>query len=173
VFTSDTRGVDRAAESNSFTVHRRAEGTLGSGPVILLIEIPMVSSKFSTKRSSQLHRRILMVYRLPHRWLRWPAGTTEHQIAYGADYNPEQWPRQTWAEDVHLMREAGVNIVSVAIFSWGRIQPTASTWDFGWLDEVMDLLHENSIAVDLATATASPPVAHLSAPRDPSGQPAG
>jgi beta-galactosidase GanA len=92
--------------------------------------------------------------------------TTEHQIAYGADYNPEQWPRQTWAEDVHLMREAGVNIVSVAIFSWGRIQPTASTWDFGWLDEVMDLLHENSIAVDLATATASPPRGSpLSTPR--------
>ena len=98
-----------------------------------------------------------MVYRIPHRWLRWPAGATEHQLAYGADYNPEQWPSQTWAQDVRLMGEAGVNIVSLAIFSWARIQPSASTWDFDWLDEVMDLLHENSIAVDLATATASPP----------------
>jgi beta-galactosidase len=40
-----------------------------------------------------------MVYRIPHRWLRWPAGATEHQLAYGADYNPEQWPSQTWAQD--------------------------------------------------------------------------
>lgn len=55
------------------------------------------------------------------------------------------------------MREAGVNIVSLAIFSWARLQPTADTWDFGWLDEVMDLLHAGGIGVDLATATASPP----------------
>ncbi|MDN3480309.1 beta-galactosidase [Arthrobacter sp. APC 3897] len=78
-------------------------------------------------------------------------------MAYGADYNPEQWPRETWDEDVRLMREAGVNVVSLAIFSWARLQPARGAWDFAWLDEVIDLLHENGIAVDLATATASPP----------------
>ncbi|MFI0239274.1 beta-galactosidase [Streptomyces sp. NPDC016845] len=79
------------------------------------------------------------------------------RIGYGADYNPEQWPREVWADDIRLMREAGVNIVSLAIFSWARLQPTADTWDFAWLDEVMDLLHAGGIGVDLATATASPP----------------
>lgn len=62
-----------------------------------------------------------------------------------------------WADDIRLMREAGVNVVSLAIFSWARLQPTADTWDFGWLDEIMDLLHAGGIGVDLATATASPP----------------
>ncbi|GAA1188015.1 beta-galactosidase [Kitasatospora gansuensis] len=79
------------------------------------------------------------------------------RLGFGADYNPEQWPREVWAEDVRLMRLAGVNLVSLAIFSWARIQPGPETWDFGWLDEVMDLLHAHGIAVDLATATASPP----------------
>ncbi|MFF2327219.1 MULTISPECIES: beta-galactosidase [unclassified Streptomyces] len=79
------------------------------------------------------------------------------RLAYGADYNPEQWPREVWREDVRLMREAGVNIVSLAIFSWARLQPAEDTWDFAWLDEIMDLLHEGGIGVDLATATASPP----------------
>ncbi|GAA3014209.1 beta-galactosidase [Streptomyces drozdowiczii] len=79
------------------------------------------------------------------------------RLVYGADYNPEQWPRDVWEEDVRLMRRAGVNLVSVGIFSWARIQPDADTWDFGWLDEVMDLLHAHGIRVDLATATASPP----------------
>ncbi|MCX3064040.1 beta-galactosidase [Streptomyces beihaiensis] len=79
------------------------------------------------------------------------------RLGYGADYNPEQWPREVWEEDVRLMREAGVNIVSLAIFSWARLQPTAETWEFGWLDDVMDLLHAGGIGVDLATATASPP----------------
>ncbi|GAA2404627.1 beta-galactosidase [Streptomyces glaucosporus] len=78
-------------------------------------------------------------------------------LAYGADYNPDQWPREVWDEDVRLMREAGVTVVSLAIFSWARIQPAEDVWDFGWLDEVMDLLHAGGIAVDLATATASPP----------------
>ncbi|MFF9817761.1 beta-galactosidase [Streptomyces sp. NPDC014006] len=79
------------------------------------------------------------------------------RLLYGADYNPEQWPRSVWRDDVRLMREAGVNLVSVGIFSWARLQPGADTWDFGWLDEVMDLLHKGGIGVDLATATASPP----------------
>lgn len=84
-------------------------------------------------------------------------GDLTPRLGYGADYNPEQWPREVWEEDIRLMREAGVTIVSVGIFSWARIQPAEDTWDFGWLDEVMDLLHTGGIAVDLATATASPP----------------
>ncbi|MFF8642965.1 beta-galactosidase [Streptomyces sp. NPDC015345] len=94
---------------------------------------------------------------LPVRLPAGPDGTPRPRLAYGADYNPEQWPREVWEEDIRLMREAGVNLVSVGIFSWARLQPTAGTWDFTWLDEVMDLLHEGGIGVDLATATASPP----------------
>ncbi|MBZ6202566.1 beta-galactosidase [Streptomyces olivaceus] len=86
-----------------------------------------------------------------------PDGAPTHRLAYGADYNPEQWPREVWEEDVRLMREAGVNIVSLGIFSWARLQPGPDTWDFAWLDEVMDLLHAHGVGVDLATATASPP----------------
>lgn len=84
-------------------------------------------------------------------------GDPAPRLAYGADYNPEQWPREVWEEDVRLMREAGVNTVSVGIFSWARLQPGPDVWDFAWLDEVMDLLHGVGIGVDLATATASPP----------------
>ncbi len=79
------------------------------------------------------------------------------KMRYGADYNPEQWPREVWDEDVRLMREAGVNIVSIGIFSWALLEPRDGEWDFGWLDDVIDLLHRNGIDVDLATATASPP----------------
>ncbi|MGW5636700.1 beta-galactosidase [Streptomyces sp. NPDC003832] len=78
-------------------------------------------------------------------------------IAYGGDYNPEQWPRETWHEDVRLMREAGVNLVTVGVFSWSRIQPRPGTYDWSLTDEILDLLHEHGIAVDLATPTAAPP----------------
>ncbi|GAA5037503.1 beta-galactosidase [Streptomyces siamensis] len=86
-----------------------------------------------------------------------PDGDPTPRLAYGADYNPEQWPREVWQDDIRLMQEAGVNIVSVGIFSWARIQPAEDEWDFAWLDDVMDLLHAGGIGVDLATATASPP----------------
>ncbi|MFV0137938.1 beta-galactosidase [Streptomyces sp. HMX87] len=78
-------------------------------------------------------------------------------IAYGGDYNPEQWPRETWYEDVRLMREAGVNLVTVGVFSWSRIQPRPGTYEWSLHDEVLDLLHDHGIAVDLATPTAAPP----------------
>jgi beta-galactosidase len=79
------------------------------------------------------------------------------RLAYGGDYNPEQWPEEVWQEDVQLMREAGVNLVSVGIFSWALLEPAEGVYEFGWLDRVLDLLHANGIRVDLANATASPP----------------
>ena len=33
-------------------------------------------------------------------------------IVYGRDYNPEQWDASIWQEDVRLMQEAGVNLVT-------------------------------------------------------------
>ncbi|GHH06289.1 beta-galactosidase [Streptomyces lanatus] len=78
-------------------------------------------------------------------------------IAYGGDYNPEQWPEEVWAEDMRLMREAGVTMVSVGIFSWALLEPSEGAYDFTLLDRVLDLLHANGIAADLATPTAAPP----------------
>lgn len=83
--------------------------------------------------------------------------TAASGLLYGADYNPEQWPEDTWAEDVALMRGAGVNLVTVGVFSWARLEPSEGAWDFGWLDRVLALLHEGGIRVNLATPTASPP----------------
>ncbi|WP_052226911.1 beta-galactosidase [Microbacterium mangrovi] len=78
-------------------------------------------------------------------------------LAYGGDYNPDQWSEDVWREDVRLMREAGVNIVSLPIFSWPQLEPQPGVYDWAWLDRILDLLWENGIAIDLATATATPP----------------
>jgi beta-galactosidase len=75
----------------------------------------------------------------------------------GGDYNPEQWPEKVWADDVELMRAAGVNLVTVGVFAWSRMQPGPDEFDFGWLDRVLDLLGAAGIGVCLATPTASPP----------------
>ncbi len=80
------------------------------------------------------------------------------EILYGGDYNPEQWPPEIWEEDAALMREAGLNLVTVGVFSWSRLNPGPGIYEFDWLDRVMDLLHGHGIHVCLATATANPPV---------------
>ncbi|HJS20990.1 MAG TPA: beta-galactosidase [Anaerolineales bacterium] len=79
-----------------------------------------------------------------------------HMI-YGGDYNPDQWPEETWLEDAHLMQEAGVNLVSLGIFSWTKLEPQPGVFEFAWLDKLMDLLHAHGVSVNLATPTASPP----------------
>ena len=72
-------------------------------------------------------------------------------VLYGGDYNPEQWPEEVWEEDIRLMREARVNLVTVGVFSWSMLEPEPGRFELDWLDTVLDLLHENDIAVDLAT----------------------
>ncbi|TDE33338.1 beta-galactosidase [Nonomuraea mesophila] len=83
--------------------------------------------------------------------------TAGRGLLFGGDYNPEQWPEEVWAQDAALMRAAGVNLVTVGVFSWARLEPEPDVRDFAWLDRVLDLMHENGVAVDLATPTASPP----------------
>ena len=90
----------------------------------------------------------------------WPKLLTENGrgIAFGGDYNPDQWSEETWDDDVCLMKKAGVNTVALAIFSWDRIQPTEDRWNFGWLDRIIEKLGKAGIATDLASATATAPL---------------
>lgn len=79
------------------------------------------------------------------------------RIWFGGDYNPEQWPREVWDEDMVLMQRAGVTVATVAVFAWSKLEPREGEFHFEWLDELLNLLHANGISVDLATATAAPP----------------
>ena len=79
------------------------------------------------------------------------------KILYGGDYNPEQWPENIWLDDMRLMKLANVNMASINIFSWASLEPAPHAYQFEQLDRIMDMLAENGIAADLATATASPP----------------
>ncbi|MEV0953732.1 beta-galactosidase [Promicromonospora sp. NPDC050249] len=79
------------------------------------------------------------------------------RLLFGGDYNPEQWPREVWTEDMALMRRAGVNTVTIGVFSWAAIEPREGQFEPGWLDDVVALLDANEIGFFLATPTASPP----------------
>ena len=60
-------------------------------------------------------------------------------IAYGGDYNPEQWDREIWLEDIELMHQAQVNLVSLGMWNWALIEPREGDYDFSLLDELLNL----------------------------------
>nr|MDQ2699017.1 beta-galactosidase [Actinomycetota bacterium] len=87
-----------------------------------------------------------------------PARPFAHEgIAFGCDYNPEQWTPEVWDEDIALMGSAGVDLVAINIFGWSHIEPRDGEFDFDRLDDVISRLHAAGIGVNLGTGTASAP----------------
>ncbi|MFC4599234.1 beta-galactosidase [Cohnella hongkongensis] len=79
------------------------------------------------------------------------------KIWYGGDYNPDQWEKPVWDEDLRMFKLAGIDVATLNVFAWARNQPDEETYDFGWLDEMMDKLHADGVGVCLATSTAAHP----------------
>jgi beta-galactosidase len=79
------------------------------------------------------------------------------KIPYGGDYNPEQWPQEVWDDDHRLFTQAGIDTLTVGVFSWSLTRPAADTYDFTMLDRVLDRAAAEGRQVCLATGTAALP----------------
>ncbi len=79
------------------------------------------------------------------------------KIYYGGDYNPDQWDAKTIDEDMRLFNKAGINLLTLPVFSWAKLEPDEGVYNFGWLDEVIDKIWEHGIHVCLATPTTAQP----------------
>lgn len=82
---------------------------------------------------------------------------TFDRILYGGDYNPNQWPREVWKEDMRLFRDAKLNSATINVFSWAKIQPSEETYCFDELDEIVEMLTKEGYDIVLATSTAALP----------------
>lgn len=78
-------------------------------------------------------------------------------IYFGGDYNPDQWPEDIWKEDMRLFKLAGINMLTLPVFSWAKLEPSEGVYNFGWLDKILQLAWENGIYTCLATSTAAQP----------------
>lgn len=79
------------------------------------------------------------------------------KILYGGDYNPEQWPEETWEEDMRLLKLAHIDIVTLNVFSWASLQPEENVYHFEKLDKIMEMVQKHGLKVCLATSTAVHP----------------
>lgn len=79
------------------------------------------------------------------------------KMPYGGDYNPEQWDEQTWQEDMRLLRDAGIDIVTLNVFSWALIQPDEETYDFSMLDRIVKTVTDAGMNICMASGTGAMP----------------
>ena len=82
---------------------------------------------------------------------------TFNGILYGGDYNPNQWPREIWDEDMRMFRDARINSATINVFSWAKIQPAEDRYDFSELDDMVDMLSRENYEIVLATSTGALP----------------
>ena len=78
-------------------------------------------------------------------------------VPFGGDYNPEQWPEEVWAEDMRLFKKAGINTVTLNVFSWAALQPSEDTYSFDRLDRIVDTVTEAGLNIIMATSTGAHP----------------
>lgn len=82
---------------------------------------------------------------------------TFKRILYGGDYNPNQWPREIWKEDMEFFKDAAINSATINVFSWAKIQPSEEKYDFSELDDMVDMLSKEGYDIVLATSTGAMP----------------
>ena len=75
----------------------------------------------------------------------------------GVSYYPEVAGDQIDG-DIAQMKSLGVNLVRFGDFSWSRMETNDGGYNFGWLHQAVDKFAKASIAVELCTPTAAPPV---------------
>lgn len=76
---------------------------------------------------------------------------------FGGDWNPEQWPEDTWEHDLDMLEDAHINEVTINVFSWALLQPDEDRYDFSMLDKIVALLVKHDFNIVMATGTAALP----------------
>ena len=79
------------------------------------------------------------------------------RFLYGGDYNPEQWPADTWAQDIQIFKQADINSATINVFSWALLEPQEGQYDFTKLDRIVDELSAAGFDIVMATSTAAMP----------------
>lgn len=78
-------------------------------------------------------------------------------ISTGVYYYPEHWPEGQWERDIKKISEMGFEFVHLAEFAWYKMEPVEGSFDFGWLDKVVDLCVKYNLKIVMCTPSATPP----------------
>lgn len=79
------------------------------------------------------------------------------KVAFGGDYTPEQWPEKVWADDHRLFDAAGIDTLTLGVFTWALVQPAEDVHDFTRLDRIVERASAEGRRICLATGTGAHP----------------
>lgn len=79
------------------------------------------------------------------------------KLIYGTAYYDEYMPYDRLAEDVKMMKKAGINTVRIAESTWSTCEPQEGVFDFSHVERVMDAMEEAGINVIIGTPTYAIP----------------
>ena len=81
------------------------------------------------------------------------------RLLHGGDYNPEQWLAypEILEKDIELFKKAGINVVTMGMFSWSALEPEEGKYNLEWLSEIVERLYRNGIYTILGTPSGARP----------------
>lgn len=80
------------------------------------------------------------------------------KLSLGVCYYPEHWDRSLWRQDLHRMKECGINTVRIAEFAWSIFEPEEGQFSYDFFDGFLDIAEEEKMRVIMGTPTSVPPV---------------
>lgn len=78
-------------------------------------------------------------------------------LLYGTAYYDEYMPCERLAEDMELIKGAGMNVIRIAESTWGTMEPERGTFDFHHIDRALDAAEQQGLQVILGTPTYALP----------------
>ncbi|MCR5761990.1 MAG: beta-galactosidase [Treponema sp.] len=79
------------------------------------------------------------------------------RLIFGAAYYPEYIPYDRIEKDIGMMKDAGMNTVRIAESTWSTEEPSDGTFDFSYIDKVLDALQKYGMKAIIGTPTYAIP----------------
>ncbi len=80
------------------------------------------------------------------------------RLYHGAAFYPELWDGGVIEQDIHFMKEAGINVVRMGEFAWSTLEPEEGQIDSSFFVNIITKLYENGIETVMCTPTPTPPI---------------
>ena len=114
-----------------------------------------------SRRSRALATSVALLASALHAPAQSAPGLSQPTILYGAAYYNEYMPNDLQPgrleKDVAMMKDAGITVVRMGESTWSLWEPADGTFEYAWMDRVVDAMGKAGIKVIMGTPTYSIP----------------
>ncbi|MDO4318833.1 MAG: beta-galactosidase [Lachnospiraceae bacterium] len=79
------------------------------------------------------------------------------ELLFGTAYYPEYMPYDRLETDIAMMKAAGMNVIRIAESTWSTLEPQDGTFDFSFIDRVLEAAEREGLSVIVGTPTYAVP----------------